>query len=503
MLSAGCHSGYNIVNTAATDQTNPFDWTERMAQQHAVLIGGTGYQYGDSDFTEYSERLYLDIAKELHAGPTTGDAPPIAVGSALALAKQDYLSGLATVTGIDQKAMLEATLYGLPMTGFDAPSRTPVESDTSHVTTTAVTTGPGATLGLQTADSSFTTDTTAKDKASGAESLGLPARSTWLEGRDGVSIQPGAPALPKQIENVTVDGQVLRGVGFRSGDYTDTTGVLPLTGAPAIEGTTPNTTFDSPAFFPQRLVTPNYFGALGQSGRTSLILNPAQYRNDAGTNPDLPTNTQRAYSQLGMTLFYSPQDSQSFSGNQPSLAAPPAIGNVQGTVANNVVTFSVTATGDPSAGVQQVWVTWTGGPDNGGHGHWASVDLAQDPLDSTHWTGTLNLPDGTASGDVRFLVQAANGIGAVGLDTAEGDGYRVFPAGAVRRHRDCRTERPELRPSHRRGASPTQRAGSGRTNVRFTVLRGTRCSCSTPTSPRVGWRGFLKPAPGTISRRAG
>jgi hypothetical protein len=32
---------------------------------------------------------------------------------------------------------------------------------------------------------------------------------------------------------------------------------------------------------------------------------------------------------------------------------------------------------------------------------------------------------------MRFLVQAANGIGAVGLDTAEGDGYRVTPEGAT------------------------------------------------------------------------
>jgi hypothetical protein len=432
VLSAGCHSGYNIVDgDAVANVTETADWTERMAQQHAVLIGGTGYQYGDSDFLEYSERLYLDVAKELHAGPTTGASPAIAVGNALALAKQDYLSGLSTVTGIDQKAMLEATLYGLPMTGFDAPNRTPVESDTSHVTTTPVLTGPGATLGLRTSDlpsSTFTTDTTERHKASNAESFGLPAQSTWLEGRDGVTIQPGAPALPKQIENVTVDGQVLRGVGFRSGDYTDKTGVLPVTGAPAIEGTTPNSTFDSSAFFPQRLVTPNYFGALGQSGRTSLILNPAQYRNDDGSPPGT-TNTQRAYSRLGLQLFYSPSAAQSFGQNQPSLAAPPSIGSVQGTVDGGVVTFSVRAAGDPSAGVQQVWVTWTGGPDNSGHGTWASVDLTQNLNDSTLWTGTLNLPTGTSASDVRFLVQAANGVGAIGLDTAEGDGYRVTPVG--------------------------------------------------------------------------
>ena len=32
---------------------------------------------------------------------------------------------------------------------------------------------------------------------------------------------------------------------------------------------------------------------------------------------------------------------------------------------------------------------------------------------------------------MRFLVQAANGVGAVGLDTAEGDGYPVGVADNV------------------------------------------------------------------------
>ena len=102
---------------------------------------------------------------------------------------------------------------------------------------------------------------------------------------------------------------MLRGVGFRNGEYQDTSGLLPLTGAPAIEGSTFNTTFDSPAFFPQRLATANYFGALGASGRTSLILTPAQYRNDPGFDTH-PTNTERAYSDLGFRLFYSGERSE-------------------------------------------------------------------------------------------------------------------------------------------------------------------------------------------------
>ena len=48
------------------------DWSQQLARQQALLIGGTGYQYGDSDFLEYSERLYLGIARRLREGPATG-----------------------------------------------------------------------------------------------------------------------------------------------------------------------------------------------------------------------------------------------------------------------------------------------------------------------------------------------------------------------------------------------------------------------------------------------
>ena len=96
--------------------------------------------------------------------------------------------------------------------------------------------------------------------------------------------------------------------------------------------------------------------------------------------------------------------------------------------ANGRVRFSVRATGDPSAGVQSVWVTWTGGPGDDGKGEWKSIDLTQDPADSTHWTGQLDageLREDQLREDLRFVVQAANGAGAVGLDTNDGDGYEV------------------------------------------------------------------------------
>ena len=79
IFSAGCHSGYSIVNSAAVPfVTREPDWAQAFAKKGATLIAGTGYQYGDTDFIEYSERLYLEFAKHLRygAGPVVAGKGP-------------------------------------------------------------------------------------------------------------------------------------------------------------------------------------------------------------------------------------------------------------------------------------------------------------------------------------------------------------------------------------------------------------------------------------------
>ncbi|HEX2784527.1 MAG TPA: hypothetical protein VHN36_13160, partial [Ilumatobacteraceae bacterium] len=151
-----------------------------------------------------------------------------------------------------------------------------------------------------------------------------------------------------------------------------------------------------------------------------LITTPAQYRSDPS---NIATDTERSYSQLGLQLFYSANTS-TYGANTPALAAPPSISGVSDTVAldGSTVTVSAHITGDPSAGIQKTWVTYTAetGPL---HGAWQSLDLVQDPVESTLWTGTFALPVGQSVAAVRYILQAANGVGLVGLDNNLGDGY--------------------------------------------------------------------------------
>src|SRR5207302_135397 len=96
------------------------------------------------------------------------------------------------------------------------------------------------------------------------------------------------------------------------------------------------------------------------------------------------------------------------------------------------IQFRVNVEGDPAAGIQQVWITYTAtapacsGGLNPCAGQWQPLDLVQDRDDSTIWAATLPLA-GSAAGDVRYLVQAVNGVGVVGTATNMGAYYVPQP----------------------------------------------------------------------------
>ncbi len=430
VFSAGCHSGYNIVNgDAVPDVTQPDDWAEVFAQKQATLIAGTGYQYGDTDFLAYSEKLYANFAHELLVG-----SGPVAVGSALVAAKQDYLDNAASLEGIDVKSLLEATLYGLPMLSVDMPEgRIAASSGSSTVSPTMATTKPGSVLGLTFADLTLTpplsspAHTTTLVSTSGGPNV----TATYLSGPNGVATSPGAPALPLAITDVGVQDTVLRGAGFRSGTYSDSTGITPLTGSPGTDLNGVHTPFVSSTFFPSRLWTVNYFGGLTgtQSTDAQLMLTPAQYESDVAGSL---TDTQREYSSVGVRLFYDddtttyPTSQNGVAGsNTPALAAPPTIARVDATVTGGTVSFDAHVVGDPAAGIQGVWVTYTGvDQPSSGTGEWESLDLTQSSTDSTLWSGSLSGLSPAQIGALQFIVQAVNGVGEVSMDDNGGNYYQ-------------------------------------------------------------------------------
>jgi len=441
VFSAGCHVGYNIVNDHATTWTEPLDWAQAFSQKKATLIAGTGYQYGDTDFLAHSERIYAEFTRQLRVTTQPGLTPePVAVGHALLRSKQIFLEQTPGLTALDEKSVLQTTLFGLPMLSVNLPQgRIEDEQAASIVTETdPVESGPGADLDLRV--------TSVENLASGvpplAESKALigleDALASWYEGPDGVAVRPTQPILPLKTLNVTAPGALaLRGVGFRGGTYEDEGGTVPLTAAPATELRGIHAPFFTDVFFPTQPWSLNYFDAL-DGGSTFLHVTPAQHKSES------PTMTRRAFEDLDLKLFYSgnvtsycpstglpvpsggcvPVEGRPVIAVTPALAAPPTITGVETSFADGALTVRARAVGDPFAGIQSVWVTWTIPPGAGLEGTWQSFDLARDADDQSLWTGVLQLDPGVDPGDVHFVVQAVNGVGRVTIDHNVGAFYR-------------------------------------------------------------------------------
>ncbi len=218
--------------------------------------------------------------------------------------------------------------------------------------------------------------------------------------------------LPLEVVNVTAPDSVLRGVGFREGSFYSIPNKIPLGGSPTTEIRGTHASFLADVYYPITPWSVNYFDALTDpsAGLTTLNVIPAQFLSDG---PLSPTGTFRAYDRMAFRLYYSDYLQQA-GGNRPGLAAPPAFTRILAESDATGVDFRLRVVGDPSAGVQEVWVTYTS-LSGAFTGAWASLDLAQDLDDTTLWTGRLDL-QGTPADELRYLVQAVNGVGVVSAD---------------------------------------------------------------------------------------
>ncbi|MCB0085668.1 MAG: hypothetical protein KDE47_32220, partial [Caldilineaceae bacterium] len=334
VYSSGCHSGYNIVNDHAVPQVTdaPPDWAQAFAGKGALLIAGTGYQYGDADFKEYSERLYLAFTQRLRVG--TG---PVSVGQALVAAKQDYLADTGVeVDGIFEKTILVSTLFGLPMLSVDLPNRIAAPTLPTAVTTTnpVSTNTPGATLGLATADVVLSPALTRTVVILIDGETMLPIDTVYYSGPQGQVARPGYPIQPLVITNVTNSAGVVRGAGFRAGTYIDEQNIQPHTSVPATELAGSHPVFYSANFFPRQPWLLNYYDFLARpdSGTIRLMVTPTQFQSNTA---DASKGTLRRYTNMTFRLFYSPDRSAA------ALAAPPTIAHVATTTDGGDVHFAV------------------------------------------------------------------------------------------------------------------------------------------------------------------
>jgi CSLREA domain-containing protein len=428
IMVLGCHSGYSIPNSdlLAGASPNP-DWAKAFLRKGAAgYVAATGYAYGDTVLTEYGERLFVELAQQLRAG-----SGPISLGQALVAAKQQYLAQTAQMSGIDAKTIAEMTLYGLPMMKVNMPgARISPASETLIVTgTTPVPTSSGATAGLSSTVVALNPPVTVNTKSLVNLATNSPVTTTYLSGTDGVVANPFEPIFPKDVYNVSAAGLVLRGVAMRGGTYSDQNGVIPLTTAPTTETSTANLSYNTDVFYPNQVWQSNFYDAIN-GGATRLVTVPAQYQSSA---PGAINGTLRTFSNLSLQLYYLPGNwtdpSSSATVKAAAISAAPIIQGASASANGSIVTFSVNAQADGSAGVLAVWVLYTGKPGTVYYGQWQPLDLTRSTNDPTFWSGTLTLPTNANSSDLMFMVQAVGGAGLTTLGTDLGAYYQVTNPG--------------------------------------------------------------------------
>jgi pentapeptide MXKDX repeat protein len=460
IFSVGCHAGYNTVddhglnildrdgNVIVTKQP---DWAQAFAGKGATLVAGTGYQYGETDFLEYSERIYLEFIRQLRLESAPG---PVSVGQALMEAKKLYLAQTPRITGLHEKALLEASIFGLPfmkvdlVRDYDPPAALELTPSLS-----AFSADPGLALELHYSDITVMPSLTENHPDPPLRNLDgtlvVPEASylsgTPLGSNNGIATNLGEPALPLEVYDVTVLGTTLRGVGFRGGMYTEQN-VIPLTGAPATEISNVHTPFLTNYLYPVQMWRVNYWDVLDNPnlGITHLMLTPAQHK--ISSIPTVPQqSTRRQFSRIDLRLYYSnnaenfptpdPDDPSLTINSRPALSGAPTIIRVGADPDpdTGIVAFEALVTGNPAAGIQEVWVTYTACPVAGCNGQWVSFDLEQSPVHSTIWRGELDLnAAGIANAaDIFYMVQAVNGVGLVSRVDNQGKFFvpGVTPAG--------------------------------------------------------------------------
>ena len=398
IFSMGCHSGLNVPDTSFGITGVFDDWAQAFTDQQAVYVGNTGFGYGDTETVGYTERLLQLFARNL-AQPVAADlldpSTITTIGQALQFAKQETFAELPDVSVYHEKALQEATMYGLPFYRLGvAPTLPPAPPDNEP----AVDPLTGDPAVVYTADAENVTNT-----------VGTPPNeetyfSNVNENGDPTTVtQPGRPIQPTLVIDVT------------DVDPADSTQLeTEARGAIILDMTSSYVTIDPVVSVPvfdesSQAVEPEIDGIVYPTvpqtistretpagTRQQLVLATGQYR---GTE-DL--GVQRLDDDIDVVVYYS---------NDPDVS-PPAILAVDSQLIGAQLT--ITADVDPGSGtdVDRVYVLVTPEP-GAALADWFGVELVE--TSPGRWAGGITFA--SAPTDIEFLVQAKDEAGNVGVST--------------------------------------------------------------------------------------
>ncbi len=205
LFTMGCHAGLNVPDTLAPTAPGALDWSQVYARQRAaVYVANTGYGYGDTVANALSERLMTLFADEF-ADPST------TLGEKLVKAKNRYFATMGTYGVFDEKALIEASFYGLPFWRIGPAGPAPAAPP-------AVTTTADATAGVPVASLTLTPLSSGE-----VTQHDVPGRGTYWSGPGNeVSFAPYRPYQPLLTRSVNAPGKTATGIFLKGLATTDT-----------------------------------------------------------------------------------------------------------------------------------------------------------------------------------------------------------------------------------------------------------------------------------------
>ncbi len=380
--SVGCHAGYSVHDEHSQPGTE-LDFAQAFAKrQTGGFVANTGYGLGDTTEIAYSERLMLYFAQEL------GRDEDIAVGEALMRAKQRYV-GSASSGGFsryDEKVMIEATLYGLPMYRVTVPITTPVPGGLGS--------GGGGhmvKLGGALADT-YTEITFNFEFTPHATGAGVYYTVQSNYGYTDTQTSAGRPIQPLVISDVTRSGLPARGVVVVGARYYTTT-IDPVITTLVTDTSKSEPLFDYEGWYPTNIAVINRLGS-----NDNLVIVPAQFHSESGV--------ERLYTELTLRVYYT--DTGDY--------MPPSIWSVESTGMGGTAFFQVDVSDDES-GVAQVQVMY-----ENRSGEWMSFALDY-AANTGLWEGAIN----SSLDELHYLIQAVDNAGNVSYSSNKGFYFAAEP----------------------------------------------------------------------------
>jgi hypothetical protein len=391
-FSMGCHAGLPVPDGYVDAGGPAQDWAQTLGSRGAVWFANTGYGYGDTAAVALSERLMARFAGNLVGGT---------VGEAVVEAKSHYFATLGVYGSYDEKALMEATFYGLPMYRL---------AETPSVQAASLSATP--LLSTDTADGHERQRVTLTPAFTPHRTSG---RGTyWSVGGD-TQVTHHRPIQPRTDRDVTVAGRLAQGAlitGLRSVDIVD---VDPVFARPTVDlaANEPEISSDD-VVFPTALTNLTTIGQ-GADRLQRLVVMPGQLIGTADLTAT--TGVQRLFLEVEADVLYAPPGAE---GDQ----TPPTFSRIAATTVADggaaTAAFSVAVADDDPAGEVRRVLVLVRDTSNA----WQAIDLVRE---GATWVGGAAVADER----IEYFVQAVDAAGNVAVSTNKGRYFLAVTADAA------------------------------------------------------------------------